>query len=43
MVGNRIIPGWILVAERWEFNLEGRTSSMKSWKDKLNSPDLYYI
>jgi hypothetical protein len=27
MVRNQIIPEWILVVERWEFNLEGQTSS----------------
>jgi len=39
VVGNRIIPGWILVGEKWEFNLEGQTSSEERWKDKLTCPD----
>ncbi len=30
MVGTRIIAVWILVAEKWQFNLEGQTSSRES-------------
>lgn len=30
MVKNQIITGWILVAEGWEFNLEGQSSSNKN-------------
>jgi len=37
MVGNRIIPGWVLVAETWEFIHEIQTSSIEGWKDKFFS------
>jgi hypothetical protein len=32
MVKNQIIPEWFLMAERWEFNLEGQTSSEEELK-----------